>query len=243
MDEAAARVKIRYGMPPKGLRELESRADQVAAEKVQGHRRGRLRSRQPTAPGRRATARQGQRPARGMDQVQRGPVAARDRRGSRTGRIHVDRHPGHAHPRGGVRAAAAHGRRARRDAWSARRKPIESISRAVRRARAGLKDPQRPIGAFHVPWAPPASARRCWRGRWPDFMFGSEDSLIRIDMSEYMERHAVIAAGRRAAGLRGLRRRRPVDGSREAPLVRCDPAGRDRESAPRSLQHPAATDG
>ncbi len=67
---------------------------------------------------------------------------------------------------------------------------IDSISKAVRRARAGMKDPRRPMGVFLF-LGPPASVRPNWRSTLADFMFGSEDTLIRIDMSEFMEKFAV----------------------------------------------------
>ena len=191
MDEAAARVKIRYGMPPKGLRELESRADQVAAEKSKAIDAEDFEAANQLRQEEEQPARQGQRPARGMDQVQRGPVAARDRRGSRTGRIHVDRHSGHAHPRRGIRAAATHGRRAGATRVVSQKEAIESISRAVRRARAGLKDPAATRLARSCSLGPTGVGKTLLARALADFMFGSEDSLIRIDMSEYMERHAV----------------------------------------------------
>ena len=67
---------------------------------------------------------------------------------------------------------------------------IETVSRAVRRARAGLKDPKRPIGAFMF-LGPTGVGKTLLARALAEFMFGSEDSLIRIDMSEYMERHSV----------------------------------------------------
>src|SRR6476660_681873 len=67
---------------------------------------------------------------------------------------------------------------------------IETVSKAVRRARAGLKDPKRPIGSFI--FLGPTGVGKTELGRaLAEFMFGSEDALIKIDMSEFMERHAV----------------------------------------------------
>ena len=69
-------------------------------------------------------------------------------------------------------------------------KAISALARAIRRSRAGLKaSPVRPVRSCS--WAPPASARPKSRGRWPNFLFGSEKSLIRFDMSEFMEKHSV----------------------------------------------------
>ena len=67
---------------------------------------------------------------------------------------------------------------------------IETVSRAVRRARAGLKDPKRPIGSF-IFLGPTGVGKTELAKTLAEFMFGSEDSLIKIDMSEFMERHNV----------------------------------------------------
>lgn len=67
---------------------------------------------------------------------------------------------------------------------------IEIISKAVRRARSGLKDPDRPIGSF-VFLGPTGVGKTELAKALAAFMFGSEDSLIQIDMSEFMERHSV----------------------------------------------------
>ncbi len=67
---------------------------------------------------------------------------------------------------------------------------IDTVSRAVRRARAGLKDPKRPIGNF-IFLGPTGVGKTELVKALAEFMFGSEDSLIRLDMSEYQERHTV----------------------------------------------------
>ena len=67
---------------------------------------------------------------------------------------------------------------------------IDTISRAVRRARAGLKDPKRPIGSF-IFLGPTGVGKTELAKALAEFMFGSEDALIKIDMSEFMERHNV----------------------------------------------------
>jgi ATP-dependent Clp protease ATP-binding subunit ClpC len=67
--------------------------------------------------------------------------------------------------------------------------PIDIISKAVRRARAGLKDPKRPIGSF-IFMGPTGVGKTELAKALAEFMFGSEDALIKIDMSEFMERHA-----------------------------------------------------
>jgi ATP-dependent Clp protease ATP-binding subunit ClpC len=65
---------------------------------------------------------------------------------------------------------------------------IVAISRAVRRARAGLKDPRRPIGSF-IFLGPTGVGKTELTKSLAKFMFGSEDAAIQLDMSEFMERH------------------------------------------------------
>ena len=67
---------------------------------------------------------------------------------------------------------------------------IESISRSIRRARAGLKDPQRPIGSF-IFLGPTGVGKTELTKALAEFLFGSEEALIQLDMSEFMERHTV----------------------------------------------------
>jgi ATP-dependent Clp protease ATP-binding subunit ClpC len=67
---------------------------------------------------------------------------------------------------------------------------IEAISKAVRRARAGLKDPRRPIGSF-IFLGPTGVGKTELTKALARFLFGSEDALIQLDMSEFMERHSV----------------------------------------------------
>lgn len=67
---------------------------------------------------------------------------------------------------------------------------VEKISRAIRRARAGLKDPNRPIGSF-VFLGPTGVGKTELAKQLAKFLFDSEDNMIRIDMSEYMEKFNV----------------------------------------------------
>jgi ATP-dependent Clp protease ATP-binding subunit ClpC len=67
---------------------------------------------------------------------------------------------------------------------------IKTIAKAVRRGRAGLKDPRRPIGSFMF-LGPTGVGKTALTRALASFLFGSEDALIQIDMSEFMERHNV----------------------------------------------------
>ena len=67
---------------------------------------------------------------------------------------------------------------------------VTTIAKSVRRARAGLKDPKRPIGVF-ILLGPTGVGKTEVAKALAEFMFGAEDALIRLDMSEFMERHTV----------------------------------------------------
>ena len=67
---------------------------------------------------------------------------------------------------------------------------VASVARAIRRARAGLKDPKRPIGSF-IFLGPTGVGKTELCKALAEALFGDEDSMIRIDMSEYMEKHSV----------------------------------------------------
>ncbi|MDX6724738.1 MAG: ATP-dependent Clp protease ATP-binding subunit ClpB, partial [Solirubrobacteraceae bacterium] len=67
---------------------------------------------------------------------------------------------------------------------------VESVSHALRRSRAGLADPDRPIGVFLF-LGPTGVGKTELARALAEFMFDSQDAMVRIDMSEYMEKHAV----------------------------------------------------
>lgn len=67
---------------------------------------------------------------------------------------------------------------------------IKVISRSIRRARAGLKDPRRPIGSF-IFLGPSGVGKTELGKRLAEFLFGDIDAMIRIDMSEYLEQHTI----------------------------------------------------
>ncbi len=67
---------------------------------------------------------------------------------------------------------------------------IKAVAKAIRRARSGLKDPKRPMGSF-IFVGPSGVGKTLLSKSLAEFMFGNEESLIHIDMSEYMEKHNI----------------------------------------------------
>ena len=67
---------------------------------------------------------------------------------------------------------------------------VTSVSKAVRRARSGMKNPKRPVGAFMF-LGPTGVGKTYLVQKLAEFLFGTEDAVVRVDMSEFMERHAV----------------------------------------------------
>ena len=116
--------------------------------------------------------------------------------------------------------------------------PIKAISKAVRRARAGLKDPRAPHRHLHVP-----GANRCRQDA-----AGQDAGRVHVwqrrsaDQARHERVHGAPQrqpSGRRASRLCRLRRGRPADRGRAPPSLQRDPAGRDRKGASGSLQHAA----
>ena len=77
---------------------------------------------------------------------------------------------------------------------------IKAVSNAIRRARAGLQDPNRPIGSF-IFVGPTGVGKTELSKALAEFLFDDEKAMIRIDMSEYMEKHTVSRLDRRTARL------------------------------------------
>ena len=67
---------------------------------------------------------------------------------------------------------------------------VSAVSRAIRRSRAGLKDPKRPVGSF-IFVGPTGVGKTELSKALAEAVFGDEDLMIRVDMSEYMEKHSV----------------------------------------------------
>ncbi len=84
---------------------------------------------------------------------------------------------------------------------------IRIVSEAIRRGRAGLKDPRRPVGGFLF-IGPSGVGKTELAKALAAELFGTDDALVRIDLSEYTEGAHRLAAARRAARIRRLRRAR-----------------------------------
>ena len=119
---------------------------------------------------------------------------------------------------------------------------IEAVSKAIRRSRSGSRTRSAPP-ARSSSSGPPASARPSSGRTLAEFLFGDEEAMVRIDMSEYMEKHSVSRLVGSPPGYVGLRRGRPAHRGRAAQALLGAAPRRDREGPPRRLQHPAPDPG
>ena len=189
IDEASSRVRLRHSSAPPALREAQRELDKLTKEKD-----GAINSQDYESA---AKLREDEAALREKVDGLRDRVAGHDRRRrsegrrgrDRPGRRDVDRHPV-------TRISEAESERLlhMEDALHQRvvgqQEAIDIVAKAVRRARAGLKDPKRPIGSF-IFLGPTGVGKTELAKALAEFMFGSEDTLIKIDMSEFMERHNV----------------------------------------------------
>ena len=116
---------------------------------------------------------------------------------------------------------------------------IKAVSQAIRRTRAGLKDPKRPSGSF-IFLGPSGVGKTELAKTLAEFLFGDEQSLISLDMSEYMEKHTVSRLVGFASWLRRVRGGWSAHRGRPSQAVLCRALRRDRKGSPRRVQHPAA---
>jgi ATP-dependent Clp protease ATP-binding subunit ClpC len=115
---------------------------------------------------------------------------------------------------------------------------ITAVSKAIRRTRAGLKDPKRPSGSF-IFLGPSGVGKTELAKTLAEYLFGDENSLIHLDMSEYMEKHTVS----RLVGsprLRGLRRGWSAHRAGASQALLGGAVRRGREGPPGRVQHPPA---
>ena len=119
---------------------------------------------------------------------------------------------------------------------------IKALSQAIRRTRAGLKDPKRPGGSFI--FAGPSGVGKTELSKTlAEFLFGDEDALIQLDMSEYMEKHTVSRLFGSPPGYVGYEEGGQLDREGAAQAVLRRAVRRDREGPPGHLQLAAADPG
>ncbi len=119
---------------------------------------------------------------------------------------------------------------------------MAAVAKAIRRSRVGLKDPKRPIGSFLF-LGPTGVGKTELCKTLAESMFGDENAMIRIDMSEYMEKHTVSRLVGSPPGYVGHE-----EGGQLTEKVRRHPYSvvlfdEDREGPPRCVEHSAADPG
>ncbi|MBA2719986.1 MAG: ATP-dependent Clp protease ATP-binding subunit [Chloroflexi bacterium] len=189
IDEAASRVRLRHASAPPALREAQKELDKVTKEKdaainnQEYEEAARLREAEATSRENVDTLRAEWQAQVSSDQPTVDEEEIAQVVAMWTG-IPVTRIAAEESERLLHMEEVLHGR------IIGQQEAIEVVAKAVRRARAGLKDPKRPIGSF-IFLGPTGVGKTELAKALAEFMFGSEDALIKIDMSEFMERHNV----------------------------------------------------
>ena len=116
---------------------------------------------------------------------------------------------------------------------------VAAVANAVRRARAGMQDPNRPLGSFLF-LGPTGVGKTLLAKALAEFLFDDEKAMVRLDMSEYMEKHTVSRLVGAPPGYIGSRRGRPAHRSGASAAVHRLAPRRDREGPPGRVQRPPA---
>ncbi len=116
---------------------------------------------------------------------------------------------------------------------------VQTVTDAIIRARSGIKDPRRPIGSF-IFLGPTGVGKTELARSLAEALFDTEDSMVRVDMSEYQERHSVSRLVGAPPGYVGYEEGGQLTEAVRRTAVLGSPVRRDRESTHGCLQHPAA---
>lgn len=189
VDEAASKVRLRAFTPPPDLKELEENIEELRKEKEAAiaaqefEKAAQLRDQETRLRGEIDAARQSWRSRQTEGEFVVGPEDIADITSSWTG-IPVKELKLEETERLLKMEEILHQRVVGQE------EAVAAVSRAIRRARAGLKDPRRPIGSF-IFLGPTGVGKTELARALAEVLFGDEDATVRIDMSEYMERHTV----------------------------------------------------
>jgi ATP-dependent Clp protease ATP-binding subunit ClpC len=188
IDEACSKVRLRSYTAPPNLKELEAKLEEVRKEKdaaVQSQEFEKAASLRDTEQ-------------RLREQVEDTKRQWKEKQGKENSEVTVDDIATVVSSWTGIPVSKMAQTEAERllkledilhDRVVGQEEAVLAIAKAVRRARAGLKDPKRPIGSF-IFLGPTGVGKTELARALAEAMFGDEDALIRIDMSEYMEKHA-----------------------------------------------------
>ncbi|MEW6727457.1 MAG: ATP-dependent Clp protease ATP-binding subunit [Bacillota bacterium] len=189
VDEAGSRVRLQAFTAPPDLKELEARLEDIRKEKeaaIAGQefeKAAMLRDQEQQLKNRLEESREAWRQRKGGDELVVGEQDIAHIVSTWTG-IPVSKLAEEESERLLKMEEILHQRVVGQD------EAVAAVSRAIRRARAGLKDPKRPVGSF-IFLGPTGVGKTELARALAEALFNDEEALVRIDMSEYMERHAV----------------------------------------------------
>lgn len=189
IDEAASRVRLRAFTPPPDVKEMEQRLEELRKEKEAAvtaqefEKAAQLRDQEARLRSEIEAAREAWRQKQGEGQLEVTEEDIAEIVASWTG-IPVKQLKVEETERLLKLEEVLHQRVVGQD------EAVSAVARAIRRARAGLKDPRRPIGSF-IFLGPTGVGKTELAKALAEALFGDEDAMVRIDMSEYMERHTV----------------------------------------------------